>query len=87
MFMTATSLISTALAAVAYDRDARCLWLEFRHHAVYCYDEVPAAVAEGLLQAASKGSYFHRHIRGRFRYQRIDGQTLLEQSPTLPKHI
>ncbi len=85
--MTAVSVLSTALAAVAYDSDTRCLWIQFRDPVVYRYDDVPAAVVEGLLEAASKGSYFHRHIRGRFTHHRIDGQTLLAQSPTLPKHI
>lgn len=84
--MTATSVLSTALAAVAYDSDTRCLWLQFRDHAVYRYDDVPPAVVEGLIEAASKGSYFHRHIRGRFTHQRIDSQALVTQSPTLPKH-
>ena len=86
MLMTANSVLSTALVAVAYDSDARCLWLEFRDHAVYRYDDVPPAVVEGLIEAKSKGSYFHRHIRGRFTHQRIDGRTLLAQSPPLPKH-
>ena len=85
--MTATSVISTALAAVAYDGDARCLWLEFRDHVVYRYDDVPAAVVEGLLEAPSKGSYFHRQIRGRFTYQRIDGRTLPAPSPAISKPI
>lgn len=87
MLMTATPVISTALAALAYDSDARCLWLEFRDHVVYRYDDVPAVVVDGLIEAASKGSYFHRHIRGRFRHQRIDGRTLLEQLATSPAPI
>jgi hypothetical protein len=85
MFMTATPVISTALAAVAYDGEARCLWLEFRDHAVYCYDDVPPGVMDGLLQALSKGSYFHRHIRGRFTHRRIDRQTLPALSATNPQ--
>lgn len=32
----------------------------------YLYLGVPASIAEGFTEAASKGGYFNRHIRGRF---------------------
>jgi KTSC domain len=44
------------------------LQLEFRGRAVYHYCDIPATVHRGLLSAESKGSFFHRSIRGRFPY-------------------
>jgi hypothetical protein len=68
--MLVTTVESTTLASVAYDRASRVLRLEFRSLAIYCYFDVPAAIYEGLMTAESKGSYFNTNIRGRFHYQR-----------------
>ena len=59
---------STTLRALAYDGGSRILQLEFCTRAIYHYYGVPAGVYEALLDAASKGSYFNRVIRGRFPY-------------------
>ena len=59
---------STTLRAVAYDDGRGVLQLEFCTRAIYHYYGVPAGVYEALLDAASKGSYFNRVIRGRFPY-------------------
>jgi len=59
---------STTLRAVAYDDGREVLQLEFCTRAIYHYYGVPAGVYEALLDAASKGSYFNRVIRGRFPY-------------------
>lgn len=66
--MLVTAVESTALATVAYDEAQERLQLEFRSRAIYQYFGVPAAVHEALLGAPSKGSYFNRFIRRRFRY-------------------
>ena len=55
------------------------LRLEFRSHAVYCYLGVSPRVYHDLMAAGSKGSYFNRHIRGRYPYYKLadderDGQ-------------
>ena len=59
---------STTLRALAYDGGRGILQLEFCNRAIYHYYGVPAAVYEALLGAPSKGSYFNRVVRGRFRY-------------------
>ena len=61
---------SSLLASVGYSIDAT-LDLEFRSGALYRYFAVPHAVFEDLLAAPSKGGYFHRNVRTRFRYQRL----------------
>ena len=65
-----TSVQSSLLASVAYSIDAT-LELEFRSGAVYRYFAVPQAIFAGLITAESKGAYFNRNVRSRFRYQRL----------------
>jgi hypothetical protein len=59
---------SSLLASVAYDHDRAILQLEFECGAVYQYFGVPIHSYQELLQAASHGTYFNRHIRSLFRY-------------------
>jgi len=65
-----TAVESSVLASVAYGRD-HTLQLGFRSGAVYRYFDVPPTVFRALLSAESKGTYFNRSIRNRFRYQRL----------------
>lgn len=69
--MNVTAVVSTTLATVAYDHAGDILQLEFRSGTVYRYYGVPAEVHDGLLRASSKGSYFNREIRKRFRHVRV----------------
>ena len=69
--MNSTAVESITLATVAYDGARERLQLEFRSRAVYQYFGVPPAVHEALLRAPSKGGYFNRAIRGRFRYSLV----------------
>src|ERR1022692_2435906 len=71
--MKATAVQSATLAAIGYDDARGILQLEFRSRAVYRYFGVPGAVYDALLAAPSRGSYFNRAIRGRFRHLRIPG--------------
>ena len=63
---------SSALRAVGYDADRRILEIEFHNGEVYCYYDVPAEVHWGLMAADSHGRYFDQHIRGAFRYEKIE---------------
>ena len=69
--MNVTAVESATLATVAYHDDRKLLQLEFRSRVIYQYFGVPAAGHEALLQAPSKGRYFHRAIRGRFPYRLV----------------
>ena len=67
-----TSVASSLLSSIGYSVDATLeLELEFRSGAIYRYFAVPQAVFEGLIVAESKGAYFNRYVRSRFRYQRL----------------
>ena len=65
-----TAVESSMLTSVAYSPDTT-LELEFRSGAIYRYFAVPPTVFQGRIAAASKGAYFNRNVRNRFRYQRL----------------
>ena len=65
-----TAVDSSLLSSMGYSIEAT-LELEFRSGAIYRYFAVPQAVFQQLIAAESKGAYFNRHVRNRFRYQRL----------------
>jgi hypothetical protein len=56
---------SSAIRAVGYDGST--LTVEFHSGRIYDHPNVPDSVYEGLKRASSKGAYYNRHIRGRYR--------------------
>ena len=62
---------STLLASAGHDARAAVLELQFRNGALYQYFHVPRRVYRDLLWAPSKGGYFNRQIRRRFRDQLV----------------
>jgi hypothetical protein len=68
------SLDSTTLAAAAYDGRCERLELDFRDGTRYAYTGVPPNLYLDLLRADSKGSFFNRHIRGRFPCVKTDSE-------------
>lgn len=69
--MNRQPVASSSLLSVGYDKDANTLEIEFRSDGIYQYFNVPEDVYSGLLNAPSKGTYFHERIRGRYQYKRI----------------
>ncbi len=63
------SLESTLLVSAAYSPDRTLLELEFRDGTCYRYFDVPTACFQQLIASDSKGAYFNRNIRNRFRHQ------------------
>ena len=57
--------VSSAIRAVGYD--GYTLSVEFHSGRVYDHPGVPYSVYEELMQASSKGAYYSRNIRGRYR--------------------
>ena len=66
---------STTLESAGHDAQSALLELQFRNGAVYQYFLVPPNVYQDLLGASSKGAFFNRNIRGRYRYRRIPAAT------------
>jgi hypothetical protein len=64
----AIAIDSSVLASVAYDTRTSVLCLEFRSGAIYRYFDVPPILFQALLAADSKGTFFHRFLRGSFPY-------------------
>jgi hypothetical protein len=62
---------SSLLTWVDYFPDEHRLQLGFRSGEIWDYFDVPDSTNRGLLEAESKGGYFNRHIRRRFRDQRV----------------
>jgi hypothetical protein len=63
-----TTVESALLASVTYDVRESTLRLGFCDGSIYLYFAVCEAIHQDLLAADSKGFYFNRQIRNRFRY-------------------
>lgn len=57
---------STQIKSVGYDRTTQMMEIEFNGGALYRYEEVPETMFISLRVAKSKGSFFHKLIRGKF---------------------
>lgn len=69
--MERVSVVSSNISEVGYDAGSATMEIMFSDGRIYQYFDVPAHVYDGLLGAASVGQYFHREIRGVYRYARI----------------
>lgn len=54
---------SSNLASVGYEPETTTLEIEFHNGGIYQYSGVPEDVHQGLMNAGSKGSYFHQNIK------------------------
>ena len=68
-----THLTSSNLDVAGY-RQGR-LFIRFKSGCTYSYDRVPFECYQGLVDADSCGQFFHREIRGKYQY------TKMEQDP------
>jgi lysyl-tRNA synthetase class 2 len=57
---------SSALEAVGYDPERGLLRVVVTGGKAYDYYHVPESVYQGLMKAASKGTFYTAHIRGRY---------------------
>ena len=64
-------LASKLLAAAAYVRPRRLLYLRFHSGEVYRYFTFPAEQYQEFLEAESRGRYFLSHIRNQFPYEHL----------------
>lgn len=69
--MNRERVTSSNIFSVGYDAADRTLEVEFHGGSIYQYSDVPASVYQGLLDAPSKGSYFHAHIRTTYSYRQL----------------
>jgi hypothetical protein len=64
---------SSVITSVEYDEDELALEITFASGKTYRYSNVPLEIYVGLLDAGSKGAYFHDNIRGAFAFAEIGG--------------
>jgi len=62
---------SSNLNAVIYDPEEQRMQVQFRSGSIYEYVDVPEDTYLGLINASSKGKYFHRYVRNEFAFEQI----------------
>lgn len=62
---------SEMLVAAGYDPKSRILQVIFRTGGMYRYKNVPPDKFDQLMSADSIGKYMHKHIIGRYEYERV----------------
>jgi len=65
------SVISSNIHSIGYDLKSQTLEIEFCSSDIYQYFNVPESVYNSLMSASSHGSYFHRHIKNKYRFIKI----------------
>lgn len=64
--MDRVRVVSSNIRSVGYDPTSSILEVEFNSGSIYQYLDVPESEYEGLINAASKGRYLNRNIKGRY---------------------
>ena len=65
------SVKSSLLDKVGYDPEAKVLAVQMNYSSdVYLYRDVPMDVFDDLLAADSKGAYYVKHIKGKYKTER-----------------
>ena len=62
---------STSIQSVDYDLTSLQMRITFKSGERYVYYNVPPSVFKGFDVAPSKGKYFQRRVRNRFRFRKI----------------
>lgn len=63
--MTMIQVSSSAIRAIGYD--GYTLTVEFHDSGSYDHPGVPESVYRGLMESSSKGGYYNRNIRGKYK--------------------
>lgn len=64
--MDRTPVRSSNIRSVGYDPASMTLEVKFHSGGLYQYAGVPETIYHGFMRAASKGTYFHDYIKGRY---------------------
>ncbi|MFD1885334.1 KTSC domain-containing protein [Paenibacillus wenxiniae] len=66
------SVSSSNLSEVGYDATTSTLYVRFHNSGAYAYSNVPESIYNGLMAAASHGSYFDTNVKkAGFSYRKI----------------
>ena len=69
---------SSNIDEVAYNGDS--LYVSYKAGNTYKYTSVPREVYNNLLESDSKGRFINSNIKEKYKYMKIDKQTLLEST-------
>ena len=65
------SVSSSFLDKVGYDAQAKVLAIQMKNSSdVYLYQDVPQRIFDDLLAADSKGAYYVKNIKGKYKTER-----------------
>ncbi len=78
--MIRSSIESSCLSSVGYDKQLKLLEIEFRSGSVYQYFDVPTEIYSQLSHAPSAGRYFNKYIAYKFRYKLVENYSYQEAS-------
>jgi hypothetical protein len=62
---------SSNINSVGFDSDDNTLQIKFNSGGIYNYYNVPKRVYTTMLAAPSKGKYFHKNIKGKYKFTEI----------------
>lgn len=68
--MLKQAVVSSNIAEAGFSRGA--LFLKFHSGVAYRYDKVPYEIFDKLTTAESVGNFFSRHVKGKYRYERLE---------------
>ena len=63
---------SSNLKSIGYDQSSNILEIEFLSGGIYQYFKVPSQIYLALMNATSKGTYFHANIKEKYKYNHIN---------------
>lgn len=69
--MERTSIISTNIKSVGYDKESLLLEVEFTSGEVYRYFDIPEHLYQTFLHASSHEEFLNNNIKFNYRYQKI----------------
>jgi hypothetical protein len=71
--MQRTQVSSSNLMSIGYDVDSKILEIEFLSRDIYQYFDIPKNIFQGLMNAASHGTYLDANIKkAGYRYRKIN---------------
>jgi hypothetical protein len=76
---------STAIRRLSYDEETSTLFVTFVDGDTYAYFDAPRGLFQDFRAARSKGGFFARKVRNRYRYQRVDEPPDAAPEASLPR--
>lgn len=62
---------SSNIESIGWDEVDEELFITFNSGSTYVYSEVPKEVFDSMMNAESKGKFFHANIKGKYSYDKV----------------